>query len=73
MLTSDLDPDREGRVITLVMTKTWESGLSEMWMGKMKIHKDLYGPGKWQVLNIRNYVNSWIGILALSLIRSVTN
>lgn len=37
----------------------------------MKIHKVLNGPGQWQVLTIRNYLNNWIGILALLLISSI--
>ena len=59
------------RFITLVMTETWERGLPEMWVLKMKIHKALSGPGQWQVVNIRTSVNSWVGILVLSLIRFV--
>lgn len=37
--------DTEGRGRTLVLTKTWERGLPETGVRKMKIHKALNGPG----------------------------
>lgn len=60
-----IDQDIESRVVTPVMTKIWGKGLAEMWVLKTKIHKVLNGPGQWQVLNTRNYLNSCVEILAL--------